>query len=88
MIIKELIIKNRLGLHARPAALLVQVTNNFESNIVFEANGDKTNAKSIMGILQLSLGHGGRIKIYAEGKDAEQAVEAISYWLEKEEVER
>lgn len=87
MIIKELAVKNRLGLHARSAALVVQVNQKFESNIVFEANGCKVNAKSIMGIIMLAVNGGGRIKIYIEGKDEEQAIKTISELLENKELD-
>lgn len=86
MIVRELTIKNKKGLHARPAATVSQVAKKFESDIVFEAKGYKFNAKSIMEIIMLSVGRGEIIKIYAEGKDEERAVEAISDLLENEQL--
>jgi phosphocarrier protein len=70
-------IKNRAGIHARPAALLVQTTKNFSSNIFFEKNHDRINAKSIMGIITLGAAYGTEIKIIAEGEDEEAAVSAL-----------
>jgi len=70
-------IVNRAGIHARPAAVLVQSAKDFSSNIYFEKDSDRINAKSIMGILTLAATYGTEIKIIAEGEDEEQAVEAI-----------
>ena len=70
-------ITNRAGIHARPAAVLVQVAKDFKANIYFEKGRDRINAKSIMGILTLAATYGTDIKIVAEGEDEAQAVEAI-----------
>jgi phosphocarrier protein len=70
-------IKNRAGIHARPAALLVQTTKDFKSNIYFEKDNDRINAKSIMGIITLGAAYGAEIKIVAEGEDEGAAVEAL-----------
>ena len=68
---------NRAGIHARPAALLVQTTKDFKSNIYFEKGQDRINAKSIMGIITLGAAFGAEIKIIAEGEDEEAAVKAL-----------
>ena len=73
---------NRAGIHARPSALLVQTTKNFESNIFFEKNSDRINAKSIMGIITLGAGYGAEVKIIAEGADEKEAVEALAKLFE------
>ena len=75
----EQIIKivNRAGIHARPAAVLVQVAKDFKSSIYFEKGNDRINAKSIMGILTLAATYGTEIKIIAEGEDEEKAVETF-----------
>jgi phosphocarrier protein len=70
-------ITNRAGIHARPAALLVQTTKNFSSNIFFEKGKDRINAKSIMGIITLGAAYGTEIKIIAEGEDEEAAVNTL-----------
>jgi phosphocarrier protein len=70
-------IKNRAGIHARPAAMVVQTTKNFKSNIYFEKGNDRINAKSIMGIITLGAAYGAEIKITAEGDDEEAAVAAL-----------
>jgi phosphocarrier protein len=70
-------IQNRAGIHARPAALLVQTTKDFKSNIYFEKDKDRINAKSIMGIITLGAAYGTEIRIIAEGEDEAEAVEAL-----------
>jgi phosphocarrier protein len=74
---KTVLISNRAGIHARPAALLVQTTKNFKCNIYFEKGQDKINAKSIMGIITLGAAYGSEIKIIAEGEDEQAAVEIV-----------
>ena len=70
-------IKNRAGIHARPAALIVQAASKFSSNIWLEKGSDRINAKSIMGIITLGASFGTPVRILAEGKDEEAAVAAI-----------
>jgi phosphocarrier protein HPr len=70
-------IKNRAGIHARPAALIVQTASKFGSKIWLEKGQDKINAKSIMGIITLGASFGTPIRIIAEGADEEAAVTAI-----------
>jgi phosphocarrier protein len=75
-------IQNRAGIHARPAALLVQVTKDFKCNIYFEKERDRINAKSIMGIITLGAAYGTEIKIIAEGDDEQKAVDALVHLFE------
>ena len=70
-------IKNRAGIHARPAALIVQTASKFASNIWLEKGSDRINAKSIMGIITLGASYGTPVRILAEGKDEEAAADAI-----------
>jgi phosphocarrier protein HPr len=70
-------IKNRLGLHARAAALLVQTANSFQSEITISKDGEEVSGKSIMGILMLAAPQGSRIEVAAYGEDARQALLAI-----------
>ena len=67
----------RAGIHARPAAFLVQKAKDFKANIYFEKGNDRINAKSIMGILTLAAAYGTELKVIAEGEDEKQAVEAM-----------
>ena len=71
-------IVNRLGLHARPAAALVQLASGFECSVEVERGELRVNAKSIMGVLMLAAEHGAELIIHAAGPDAEPAVEALA----------
>ena len=70
-------IVNRAGIHARPAAMVVQITKNYTCNIYFEKGNDRINAKSIMGIITLGASYGTELKIIAEGDGEEAAVKAL-----------
>lgn len=65
---------NKLGIHARPAALFVKVANKFASDIIVEKDGEEVNGKSIMGLMMLAAGQGSKLTIAARGSDAEAAV--------------
>ncbi|MDR2049656.1 MAG: HPr family phosphocarrier protein [Treponema sp.] len=69
---------NRAGVHARPAALLVQVAKDFTSEIYMERGNDRINGKSIMGVITLAAAYGSEIKIIAEGEDEKAAVKALA----------
>jgi phosphocarrier protein HPr len=71
---KTVIVKNKQGLHARPAALFVQVANKFDSRVTVIYNNEKVNGKSIMGILMLGAEQGTEIIIEADGKDAQEVL--------------
>ncbi len=75
-------IVNSLGLHARPAAMLVQAANRFQSEVQLEKDGTQINAKSIMGVLTLAASKGSTILLVCEGDDASQAMEAIAKVIE------
>jgi phosphocarrier protein HPr len=77
MIVEEVSVMNQLGLHARPAATLVQTTLQFKCEVYIEMEGRRVNAKSIMGLLTLAAAQGTRLKVYCDGDDAEAAVDAI-----------
>ncbi|MBM4351979.1 MAG: HPr family phosphocarrier protein [Deltaproteobacteria bacterium] len=82
MEVQTFTIKNKLGLHARAAALLVKTANRFVSSVSLEKDGLEVNGKSIMGILMLAATKGTRITLKAEGKDAEQAIETLGKLIE------
>lgn len=84
MVEKDIIIKNKSGLHARPAAVIVQKANEFTCDIFFEKDEDRVNAKSIMGVMMLAAGQGTKIKIIADGDDEEEAAARISALLESD----
>jgi phosphocarrier protein len=71
-------VSNRAGIHARPAALLVQTAKDFASTIYLEKDGDRINGKSIMGIITLGAAYGSEITIIAEGEDEQAAVDALA----------
>ena len=73
----ELVVKNKYGIHARPAAMLVKVASAFESDITIQ-NGDiKVSGKSIMGLMTLEACYGTKVTVNAEGADARQAIDEI-----------
>ena len=79
---KRIKISNRAGIHARPAALLVQTANSFDSDIFLEKDSERINGKSIMGIITLGATYDAEINIIADGSDEEEAVEAIARLFE------
>lgn len=78
MIEKEITVTNRLGLHARPAAKVVQTASEFKSEIVLKRDDLQVNGKSIMGVMMLAAEMGSKILIRAEGEDEIRAVEALA----------
>ena len=73
-ITKELVVLNKQGIHARPAALFVKIANRFDCEIFVEKDGERVNGKSIMGLMMLAAGPGSRLIIHADGSDATRAV--------------
>ena len=82
-ITKELTVVNKLGIHARPAAMFVRTANKFESQIYVEKDGERVNGKSIMGLMMLAAGPGTKLLIFAEGEDAAKAVAEIEALLNR-----
>ena len=74
---KEVTVINKLGVHARPAALFVKIAHKFASHITVEKDGEEVNGKSIMGLMMLAAGQGSKLLITAEGPDAETAVREL-----------
>jgi phosphocarrier protein HPr len=81
-IVKKLEIKNRLGLHARAAALLVQTVNKFSAQVSVSKDGQTADGRSIMGVLTLAATQGSKIHIEANGEDAEKVVKALERLLD------
>ena len=77
------VIKNRLGLHARAAGLLVRAANKYQAEISIEKDGMVADAKSIMGVMMLAAAMGSEVKIRAEGPDAPKAVRALGRLIER-----
>lgn len=85
LIKKELIVKNKQGLHARPAAIFVQIANKFDARITVRRDSEEVNGKSIMGILMLGAEKGSLIIIEADGADAPKALEELEKIVSSEE---
>ncbi|MCP4649874.1 MAG: HPr family phosphocarrier protein [PVC group bacterium] len=85
---KNVVIKNKTGLHARPAAVFVQVANKFDSEISVQKGKQKINGKSIMGVLMLAAGQGQEVIIVADGPDAEIAVKELEKILLSDDDEK
>jgi len=85
LIKKELVVKNKQGLHARPAAIFVQIANKFDSRITVRHDAEEVNGKSIMGILMLGAEKGSLIIIEADGADAQKALEELEKIISSEE---
>ena len=81
---RTLTIRNRLGLHARPAGEFVKTASKFESNITVSKGELEVSGKSIMGVMTLAAECGSKVAIHADGVDAEAAVEALAELLDRE----
>ena len=77
MCVKEVLVENQVGLHARPATFFIQKANEFRSSIWVEKEERRVNAKSLLGVLSLGIVGGTNIKILADGADEEEAVEGL-----------
>jgi phosphocarrier protein HPr len=71
---KDFLVSNKLGIHARPAAMFVKTANRFTCDIFVEKDGEKVNGKSIMGLMMLAAGPGSTLTVHAQGHDASQAL--------------
>jgi phosphocarrier protein HPr len=76
-VVKKLEITNKLGLHARAAALLVQTVNKYSAQVTLSKDGQCADGRSIMGVLTLAATQGSKVQVEASGEDAERAVRAI-----------
>ncbi len=80
---KRLEVKNRLGLHARAAALLVQTVSRFSAEVKISKDGQVVNGRSIIGLLTLGAAKGSRVRVEAKGNDAQESLKAIEELFEK-----
>ena len=80
---KELIVSNKHGIHARPAALFVKTASRFACEVFVEKDGETVNGKSIMGLMMLAAGPGCKIRIHADGTDALRAVQEIEALMKR-----
>lgn len=77
MIVKQVIVQNQVGLHARPVTFFIQKANEFKSGIWVEKENRRVNAKSLLGVLSLGVARGAEITLTAEGEDEEEALNAL-----------
>ena len=80
---KDLLITNKLGIHARPAAMFVKTANRFACDVFIEKDGETINGKSIMGLMMLAAGPGSKLTVRAQGQDASQAVDEIEALIKR-----
>ena len=84
MIIREVTIKNSVGLHARPATFFIQKANSFKSSISVEREDRRVNAKSLLGVLSLGIVNGMEITLVADGPDEEEAIAGLVHLIDNE----
>ena len=77
MFVKDVMVQNQVGLHARPATFFIQKANEFKSSIWLEKEARRVNAKSLLGILSLGIVGGTQIRVIADGPDEQEAVEGL-----------
>ena len=82
-ITRDLVVSNKLGVHARPSAMFVKIASKFEADIFVEKDGERVNGKSIMGLMMLAAGPGSRLKVIASGSDATQALNELDALLKR-----
>ena len=80
---KEIAIINRLGLHARPAAMFVRIASRYRSEVWLEKEGERINGKSIMGLMMLAAGQGSKLLICCEGPDADKVLEELEELIQQ-----
>jgi phosphocarrier protein HPr len=80
---RELVVINKLGIHARPAALFVKLANRFACNVLVDKDGEQVNGKSIMGLMMLAAGPGSKLMVTCEGEDCHQALAEIEALMQR-----
>ena len=80
---RTFIVSNKMGLHARPAAMFVQATHKFQSQVTVEKEGQEVDGKSIMGVLTLAAESGSRLKISADGPDEAELLDELQKLFER-----
>ncbi len=80
---RDFMVSNKLGIHARPAAMFVKTANRFHCEIFVEKDGEKVNGKSIMGLMMLAAGPGSKLTVHAQGQDASAALAELETLIER-----
>lgn len=83
MVEQEVVVKNRLGLHTRPAASLVKLAAKFKSEFFLERDGYRVNGKSIIGVMTLAAEEGSRILLICDGEDEKEALAAVADFFDR-----
>lgn len=79
----DLTVQNRMGIHARPAAMIVRVANKYRAEVWVEKDGEQVNGKSIMGLMMLAAGQGSKLQFTASGDGAEEMLREMSALFER-----
>ncbi len=82
-ITRDMLVANKLGIHARPAAMFVKTANRFTCDIFVEKDGETVNGKSIMGLMMLAAGPGSKLTVHAQGQDASQALTELETLIKR-----
>ena len=84
---RVLVVQNKMGIHARPAAMIVRLTSKFNGEVFFEKDDEQVNGKSIMGLLTLGVQPGATVTLEADGEDAAQVMDELEKLLTKDIIE-
>jgi len=82
-LVRELVVQNKMGIHARPAAMVVRVANRFPAELYVEKDDEQVNGKSIMGLMMLAAGEGSRLRFVASGERAEELLDEMEALFER-----
>lgn len=80
---KELVVQNKMGIHARPAAMIVRITNKFKADVFVEKDDEQVNGKSIMGLMMLAAGKGSKVRFSASGGDAPDMLKELEQLFDR-----
>lgn len=80
---RELVVQNKMGIHARPAAMIVRVTNKFDAEVLVQKDDEEVNGKSIMGLMMLAAGKGSKVRFNVTGGDAEPMLNELQELFER-----
>lgn len=80
---KILVVRSKMGIHARPAAMIVRLTSKFKGEVFFEKDDEQVNGKSIMGLMMLAAGHGSKIRVTVQGPEGAQLVQQLEELFER-----
>ena len=79
---REFAVLNQYGIHARPAAMIVQAASRHDADVVIEKDGNRVSAKSMLGLMTLEASHGSRLKVIVEGPDAQKVLDELQALIE------